>query len=186
VVFFQTDFFHHFWRENRVETDGPNPRGTEPGGICVNQVVRDEVRDRLNFAFDDLGEQQVKNITRPVRVYALRPEPTPALTVAAAEAIPRTAPAPRLSIVVLPFANLSSDPEQEYFADGITEDLTTDLSRISGMVVISRNTAFTYRHKRVDTKQNRPRAGCAIRARRQCPPVGQPRPHHSPADRCRD
>ena len=125
----------------------------EPAGICVSRLVRDEVRDRLDYAFEDLGERQVKNIARPVRVYAARPEPTRALTSAGAVAIPQTAAAPRLSLVVLPFANLSSDPEQQYFTDGITEDLTTDLSRIAGMFVISRNTAFTYRNKLVVTKQ---------------------------------
>jgi len=88
-----------------------------------------------------------------VRVYAVLREPTRALTAAGAVVIPETAAAPRLSIVVLPFANLSNDPEQQYFADGITEDLTADLSRIAGMLVISRNTAFTYQGKRVDTKQ---------------------------------
>ena len=125
----------------------------EPGGICVSRVVRDQVRDRLDYAFEDLGERQVKNIVRPVRVYAVLREPTRALTAAGAVVIPETAAAPRLSIVVLPFANLSNDPEQQYFADGITEDLTADLSRIAGMLVISRNTAFTYQGKRVDTKQ---------------------------------
>jgi TolB-like protein len=121
----------------------------EPGGVSISNTVHDHVRDRLPFAFEDLGDHQVKNIARPVRVYALRPEPTQALTVPIAQ----TAAAPRLSIVVLPFTNLSTDPEQQYFADGITEDLTTDLSRIPDMFVISRNTAFTYQGKRVDTKQ---------------------------------
>jgi adenylate cyclase len=125
----------------------------EPGGICVSRVVRDQVRDRLDFAFENMGEQQVKNISRPVRVYALLPEPAPTLTSAGAVAIPEAAATPRLSIVVLPFANLSDDPEQQYFADGMTEDLTTDLSRIPHMLVISRNTAFTYRNKPIDTKQ---------------------------------
>jgi len=115
----------------------------EPGGICLSRVVRDQVRDRLDFAFEDRGEQRVKNIARPVRVYALRPEPTPAPTLSAADAIPRTVAAPRLSIVVLPFASFSNDSEQQYLADGITEDLTTDLSRITHSFVISRNTAFT-------------------------------------------
>jgi TolB-like protein/class 3 adenylate cyclase len=125
----------------------------EPGGICISRMVRDQVRDKLSYVFADLGEQQVKNIARPVRVYALHPEPTRALNAAGSVTIPQTASAPRLSIVVLPFANLSSDPEQQYFADSITEDLTTDLSRIAGLLVISRNTAFTYRSKPVDTKQ---------------------------------
>jgi TolB-like protein/Tfp pilus assembly protein PilF len=125
----------------------------EPGGICVTRVVRDQVRDKLDFAFQDLGEQNVKNIARPVRVYAVSPEPTRTLTAAGPAAIPQTAAAPRLSIIVLPFTNLSNDPEQQYVADGITEDLTTDLSRIAGMFVISRNTAFIYRNKPVVTKQ---------------------------------
>jgi adenylate cyclase len=128
----------------------------EPGGICISRVVRDQIRDKLPYALDDLGEQSVKNIARPVRVYALRPEAVAALPTSSAPpptAIPQPAIAPRLSIVVLPFTNLSDDREQQYFADGITEDVTTDLSRIGGSFVISRNTAFTYKDKRVDTKQ---------------------------------
>jgi len=128
----------------------------EPGGICISRMVRDQVRDKLSYAFEDLGEQSVKNIARPVRVYALRPDtvanlPPPSLPPAPPSS--QLAAVPRMSIVVLPFANLSTDPEQQYFADGITEDLTTDLSRIAGMFVISRNTAFTYQGKRVDTKR---------------------------------
>jgi adenylate cyclase len=128
----------------------------EPGGICISRTVRDHIRDKLPYAFEDMGEQRVKNIARAVRVFALRPE---AIADLAAARMPRRASisqpivAPRLSIVVLPFANLSNDPEQQYFADGITEDLTTDLSRLAGMFVISRNTAFTYRNKPIDTKQ---------------------------------
>jgi adenylate cyclase len=127
-----------------------------PGSICVSGTVRDHIGDRLPYAFEDMGEQSVKNIARPVRVYALRPEgladATPANLASTASHSPLVA-APRSSIVVLPFVNLSSDPEQQYFADGITEDLTTDLSRLAGMMVISRNTAFTYRNKSTDTKQ---------------------------------
>ena len=103
-----------------------------------------------------MGEQSVKNIARPVRVYALRPEAVadlPASSAPLATPVSQSAGAPRLSIVVLPFANLSNDPEQEYFADGITEDLTTDLSRIADMLVISRNSAFTYKDKPVNAKQ---------------------------------
>jgi adenylate cyclase len=166
----------------------------EPGGICVSRVVRDQIRDKLPYPFEDRGEQSVKNIARSVRVYALRPEaiaelPSASVPVGAprrltaarlgsAAAIAaalvtagigwwlwpatRSSPTPpavvgsvvpRLSIVVLPFANLSNDPEQQYFVDGITEDLTTDLSRIAHMFVISRNTAFTYRDKSIDAKQ---------------------------------
>jgi adenylate cyclase len=128
----------------------------EPGGICISRVVRDQVRDKLAFAFEDLGEQSVKNIARPVRVYALRPKAIADLAAARVPPIPsisQPAVAPRLSIVVLLFANLGNDPEQQYFADGITEDLTTDLSRIADMVVISRNTAFTYQGKRINTRE---------------------------------
>ena len=123
----------------------------EPGGICNSRTVRDHIRDKLPYPFDDMGEQSVKNIARPVRVYALLPEAIadlPASSMPPALPISQPAVVPRLSIVVLPFANLGNDPEQQYFADGITEDLTTDLSRIAG-----RNTAFTYQGKRVDTKQ---------------------------------
>jgi len=128
----------------------------EPGGICVSRVVRDQVRDKVDLAFDDLGEQQVKNIARPVRIYRVRDRAAElaGATVPSAPLISRTTgAAPRLSIVVLPFTNLSDDREQQYFADGITEDLTTDLSRLAPMFVISHNTAFTYRPKPVNTKQ---------------------------------
>ncbi len=127
-----------------------------PGGICVSGTVRDHIGDRLPYAFEDMGEQSVKNIARPVRVYALRPEGIAGLPTASVSSTTSSSPpvaAPRLSIVVLPFTNLSDDREQQYFADGITEDLTTDLSRLANMFVISRNTAFTYRNKPVDTKQ---------------------------------
>jgi adenylate cyclase len=118
--------------------------------------VRDHVGDRLPYAFEDMGEQSVKNIARPVRVYAWRNEGTAGVSTTSVSSATSSRPpaaAPRLSIVVLPFANLSNDPEQQYFADGIIEDLTTDLSRIPGSLVISRNTAFTYRNKPIDTKQ---------------------------------
>lgn len=175
----------------------------EPGGICISRTVRDQIRDKLPYPFEDRGEQSVKNIARPVRVYALTPEavtdlplanapiavsrrrptapaamaaavlsvlviagaawwlwsgPTSAPTSLLAGAVvamptPKAFVAPPLSIVVLPFANLSDDPKQQYFADGITEDLTTDLSRIADMLVISGNSAFTYKNKPVNTKQ---------------------------------
>jgi adenylate cyclase len=129
---------------------------SDPGGIFISRMVRDQIRDKLAYAFADLGEQSVKNIARPVRVYALRSEAVAALPAASAppaRPISQLAIAPRLSIVVLPFTNLSNDPEQQYFADGITEDLTTDLSRIADMFVIARSTAFTYKGKPVDAKQ---------------------------------
>jgi adenylate cyclase len=127
-----------------------------PGSVCVSGTVRDHIGDRLPYAFEDMGEQSVKNIARPVRVYALRPEGMAGSPTASASSTTSSSPpvaAPRLSIVVLPFTNLSDDREQQYFADGITEDLTTDVSRLADMSVISRNTAFTYKNKPVDTKQ---------------------------------
>ncbi len=184
----------------------------QPGGICVSRVVRDQIRDKLPYPFEDLGEQNVKNIARPVRAYgmsaiavastppfATKMPPHPALRTirrqrafmlvaiiaaiyvgatgwwlwpnadpiaASVQTLPATTPrdlpsvtsngakpAPRFSIVVLPFANLSNDSVQEYFADAITEDLTTDLSRISGSFVIAATTAFTYKGKGLGAKQ---------------------------------
>jgi adenylate cyclase len=128
----------------------------KPGGICISRVVRDQIRDKLPYSFKDMGEQGVKNIARPVRVFAMLLDGVvgvPEVNVSSTASTSPPLAAPHLSIVVLPFTNLSNDPEQQYFADGITEDLTTDLSRIAGMFVISRNTAFTYRNKPIDTKQ---------------------------------
>jgi len=117
-----------------------------PGGICVSARVQEDAIGKLDLAFRDMGEQHLKNIARAVRAYAIE------VAVVRSSGLPATS-APRLSIVVLPLTNLNNDPEQQYFADAITEDLTTDLSRIPGMLVISRNTAFTYRDKPTHTKQ---------------------------------
>ena len=119
----------------------------EPGGICISSSAYEQVRGKVPVEFTDLGEQTLKNIARPVRTY----------TVGASANTPQTAPlpssAPHLSIVVLPFANLGGDPEQDYFVDGVTESLTTDLSRIAGAFVIARNTAFTFKGKAIDVKK---------------------------------
>ena len=124
----------------------------EPGGICISSSTYDQVRGKVGIEFADLGEQNLKNIDRPVRVYAIvRDEPSPATK--GGSTTPSPLSAPRLSIVVLPFANISGDPEQEYFVDGVTESLTTDLSRISGSFVIAHNTALTFKRKAVDVKQ---------------------------------
>ena len=190
-----------------VMVEGPNLFGdgvniaarlealAEPGGICLSGPVRDQIGSRLPVGLTALGEQRVKNIAEPVRVFRVgrgsgRGSPPPvrrrratvravmlvpavlALVAAAGAALwlwpgrhsepqPLQATstpvqpysAPRLSIVVLPFANLSNDPQQEYFADGITEDLTTDIARIQGSQVLARNTAFTYKGKPFDAKQ---------------------------------
>ncbi|MDA9475261.1 adenylate cyclase [Bradyrhizobium sp. CCBAU 65884] len=124
----------------------------EPGGICISSSAYDHVRGKIRAEFADLGEQNLKNIARPVRAYAVVQEKASTATYAE-HASPGALSASRRSIVVLPFANLSRDPEQEYFADAVTESLTMDLSRISGSFVIGRHTAFTYKGKAIDLKQ---------------------------------
>jgi len=127
----------------------------EPGGICVSRVVRDQVRDKLAFSFEDMGEQQVKNIARPVRVHrvllgerASSPQPGPAASTQPPLVLPD-----KPSIAVLPFQNMSGDPEQEYFADGMVEEIITALSRIRWLFVIARNSSFTYKGRTVEVKQ---------------------------------
>jgi TolB-like protein/class 3 adenylate cyclase len=182
--------------ESRIYGDGINIAArlealAEPGGVLVSSTVHDQVRGKLPFTFEDVGERQVKNIEQPVRMYQLHIPGASSKVVATL--VKRAAPtdrkrwmvwglaaflvllaaggawwlgspffpgqrtgspeAPRLSIVVLPFSNLSGDPSQDYFADGITEDLTSDLSRIAGSFVISRNTAFAFKGKAVDARQ---------------------------------
>src|SRR6516225_9234950 len=126
----------------------------EPGGICVSRVVRDQVRDKLAFAFEDMGEQQVKNIARPVRVHRIR--------LFEEEAFPTVRPSDRAtalavpdkpSVAVLPFTNMSGDPDHEFLADGIAEDVITALSRYPSLFVIARNSCFTYKGRAVDVKQ---------------------------------
>src|SRR5271169_462958 len=124
----------------------------DPGGICLSEDAYRQVRDRLKEGFADLGEKELKNIARPVRAYAVKTGSAGSSPAPHASAPDKAGP-PRLSIVVLPFANLGGDPEQEYFVDGVTESLTTDLSRIAGSFVIARNTAFTYKGKPFDVKQ---------------------------------
>jgi adenylate cyclase len=180
--------------ETRIYGDGINIAArlealARPGGVLVSNTVYDQVRGKLPFTFEDLGERQVKNIEQPVRMYQLHIPGISSSTVAtlgrrpalperrrwimwglaalllgaggtwwiaspffASQRASSTEP-PRLSIVVLPFSNLSGDPSQDYFADGITEDLTSDLSRLAGSFVISRNTAFTFKGKAADARQ---------------------------------
>jgi TolB-like protein/class 3 adenylate cyclase len=122
------------------------------GGVFVSNTVYDHVRDRLPFVFEDLGEQHVKNIARPVRVYRIRDDAGTAKTPSAPA--PPVLPLPdKPSIAVLPFANMSGDPEQEYFADGMVEEIITALSRIRWLFVIARNSSFTYKGQAVDVKQ---------------------------------
>ena len=182
--------------ETRIYGDGINIAArlealAEPGGVLVSNTVYDQVRGKLPFTFEDVGERQVKNIEQPVRMYQLHIPGASSKRVATLVRRPAitdrrrwivwglaaflvllgaggawwmgspffpsqradSTEAPRLSIVVLPFSNLSGDPSQDYFADGITEDLTSDLSRLAGSFVISRNTAFTFKGKAVDARQ---------------------------------
>ena len=140
---------------NDIYGDGVNVAArlealADPGGIMVSSVVHDQVRDKLSFGFEDMGEQTVKNIARPIGVHRVSlVESAPSVTFRSAVAAePSTANRP--SIAVLPFANISGDPEQEYFADGISEDIITGLSKLRWFFVIARNSSFTYKGKAVD------------------------------------
>ena len=123
----------------------------EPGGICVSGAVRDQVGQRLeDIEFEDLGDQSVKNIARPIRVFRVRFESTTTTTPERAkDAAVATTSSKKPSIAVLPLANMSGDPEQEFFADGLTEDIITELSRFHDLLVISRNSTFVYKGKAV-------------------------------------
>ena len=119
----------------------------EPGGICVSAKLRDEIGRKLDLIFDDLGERTLKNISSPLRVYGVRLGTEPAAP------RPSLALPDRPSIAVLPFQNMSGDPEQEYFADGMVEEIITALSRMKWLFVIARNSSFTYKGRAVDVKQ---------------------------------
>ena len=192
----------------------------EPGGIYVSGGIHDQIKGKLPFGADFLGEQTVKNIAEPVRVYRLRSDRATVrrgiprrwrtwsaiaagfglLAIVAAGTAwyfdPRRTSGPteedqasapplpdRPSIAVLPFDNLSDNPEEEYFADGLTDDLITDLSKISGLFIIARNSAFAYKDQPLDSARGRPRAGRALRAGRQRAPGGRAGPDQRAADR---
>jgi adenylate cyclase len=157
--------------ETRIYGDGINVAArleniAEPGGICISEDLHRQVQDKLSVSYRDLGEQELKNIVRPVRVFAVNDTgdaagadfgisnrvPDSAIRAPRANDSMRAPAIRRLSIVVLPFANASGDPNQDYFSDGVTEEVTTQLSKIKGAYVIGRNTAFAYRGKRVDIK----------------------------------
>jgi adenylate cyclase len=121
----------------------------EPGGICVSAAVREHVGTRLAAAFTDAGARQVKNIGEPVHVFRVAtPGPAQPSEPPAALALPD-----KPSVAVLPFTNMSGDPEQEFFADGIAEDIITALSRYPSLFVIARNSCFTYKGRAIDVKQ---------------------------------
>ena len=137
--------------DNDIYGDGVNIAArleplAEPGGICVSARVREDAAGRLDLAFEDIGEQALKNISRPVWVYRV-------VTAKKSASEPAVALPDKPSIAVLPFANMSGDPEQEYFADGMVEEIITALSQIKWLFVIARNSSFTYKGQAVDLKQ---------------------------------
>jgi adenylate cyclase len=139
----------------RIYGDGVNITArveglAEGGGICISGTVYDQVKNKLKVGFVDLGEQTVKNISTPVRAYRIRTDPPTSSPHLAAQ---QESPTDKPAIAVLPFVNMSGDPEQEYFSDGITEDLITDISKISGLFVIARNSTFAYKGQSVDVRQ---------------------------------
>jgi adenylate cyclase len=142
--------------ENDIFGDGVNVAARvenecAPGGVCLSGSAFEQVRGKTEFEFDDLGERSLKNIDRPVRLYAAKLGHVPKLTI---EEGNRPLPLPdKPSIAVLPFQNMSGDPEQEYFADGMVEDIITALSRIRWLFVIARNSSFVYKGRAVDVKQ---------------------------------
>src|SRR5499427_2885844 len=114
----------------------------DPGGICVSSIVNESVGNRIDVRFQDGGEISVKNIDRPIRVWKWHPSASTATAAQSSPAKPGANGA-AASIAVLPFTNMSGDPEQEYFSDGVSEDIITDLSKIAGLIVIARNSSFT-------------------------------------------
>lgn len=124
----------------------------KPGDVCVSQVVCDQVRNRLDLVFADMGEQHVKNITRPVHGYRVLLDTETVATVSIDGVLQTLALPDKPSLAVLPFINLSSDPEHEFFADGIAEDIITALSHYPSLFVIARNSCFTYKGRAVDMK----------------------------------
>jgi adenylate cyclase len=130
----------------------------EPGGICVSNTVRDQIGTKLPVGFVDLGEQQVKNITQPIKAFRVRGETSPTATLVSGSSLPLP---DKPSIAVLPFANMSGDPEQEYFADGMVEEIITALSRIRWLFVIARNSSFIYKGHAIDVMQ----VGCELGVR---------------------
>ncbi len=145
--------------DNDIFGDGVNVAArlealAEPGGIMVSRIVYEQVRDKLNFSFEDMGEQAVKNIARPVGVHRVSfRESAPAVHIGSSGQAARPDASDRPSIAVLPFTNIGSDPEQEYFADGISEDIITGLSKLRWFFVIARNSSFAYKGKAVDVKR---------------------------------
>src|SRR6266851_547286 len=147
--------------EHDIYGDGVNVAArlealAEPGGVLVSRTVRDHVRDKLGFAFEDMGEQQVKNIARPIRIHRIRlaeEAGVPSVSPSYRATTPALVLPDKPSVAVLPFTNMSGDPDQEFVSDGIAEDVITALSRYPSLFVIARNSCFTYKGRAVDVKQ---------------------------------
>ena len=152
----------------------------EPGGICISEDAFRQVRGKIETEFLDGGEQALKNIARPVRIYRAQPASAPVLSVPAATAFVLP---DKPSIAVLPFQNMSGDPEQEYFADGMVEEIITALSRIRWLFVIARNSSFTYKGQAIDVKQVGRELGVRYVLEGSVRKGGCARAHHRPADR---
>jgi adenylate cyclase len=151
----------------------------EPGGICVSARVQEDAAGKFDLTFDDMGEQQLKNIARPVRVFRVMMERR-----AGAGKEPAQLPLPdKPSIAVLSFANMSGDPEQEYFADGVVEEIITALSRIRWLFVIARNSSFTYKGQAVDVKQVGRELGVRYVLEGSVRKIWRPSAHHRATDR---
>ena len=150
----------------------------DPGGVALSRAVYEQVRDRLDTSFDDRGEIELKNISRPVHIFAIGGEsaaPPPAITLP-----------DKPSIVVLPFQNMSGDPEQDYFADGMVEEITTVLSRVRWLFVIARTSAFTYKGQARDLRQVGRDLGVRYLLEGSVRKSGRRVRVTRPADRCRD
>ena len=150
----------------------------DPGGVCISGIVFDQVKGKLDAGFEEFGFHHVKNIADPVRTYRVT-----AVSVSNAQVGPIATPT-KPSIAVLPFDNMSDDHAQEYFSDGISEDLTTALSRFDWLFVIARNSAFTYKGKAVDVKKSRTRARRSLSSRGERPAFGRSSADQRAADRC--
>jgi adenylate cyclase len=149
----------------------------EPGTVYISGTVYDQVKGKLKLDYKEIGPQSLKNIAEPVRTYVVINTP------AAARDVKRTT-ADKPSIAVLPFANMSGDPEQQYFSDGVTEDIITELSRFRQLQVLARNTSFQYRGQAVDAVRLGSRTRRAFSGRGQCAPARRAYSHHRTINRC--
>jgi adenylate cyclase len=156
----------------------------EPGGICISHTVLNHARGKIAFEFEDLGEQALKNIVRPVHVYRVLLNSSHG-DVASRSSEPQLALPDKPSIAVLPFTNMSGDPEQDYFADGMAEDIITALSHFKALFVIARNSSFTYKGRAVDVKQIGRELGVRYVLEGSVSQSGKPGAHHRTAGRCR-